>query len=880
MKTTVKNVIILGKGVIYMEKPETKKTLYVIVTNHFDPMHRRCFDREFMFKGDTYIPYADLHEYYILDNLEFAGKHEDYKFVVESVIVARKFLERHPEKRDELRRLSREGRFYISGSGDNIIDSNMVLGESIVRNFLTGLLWVEDEFNQKTNLAIRNDAFGNSAQLPQILRGCEFKWVTGMSYTFPHGLYWKGLDGSNVMISNIPEVGRGGDYKVYPPCPACRGTKKNNGEDCIYCCGRGIDRKKGDAHWVFTEIEDKLLEEFGCGIVSMGGEEILPNPEVFKWVERMKEKYDVHFALPEVGMPYLKHLLDNVDDADEKDFYQGVELNPNNSGCWVTRIKTKQNCRRQEYALLTAEALCCMSKISGSQYPAARILKTWEKLLFTMFHDAITGTHVDPAHEEVKDTWAEIDELTETICKHALSSLLEKEDKAVSVINASGNAITDIARINIQGNAANIELTTADGEKAKILNLHQKSNGEVEAEIMIENIQPFSSKTFYVSDSGLNVFDTKELDVPIIENQRFLITADEHGLLSVYDKKLCSEILRSDEYRPGEFILEHDEGSPWATLSRDMKRTPLSKHTRLVGKRKGPGYQLLEFEIPPIHSYAEDAVSIRYYVTLYEGIERIDFHADINWDDYNHRLRVAMPVPFEGRYIYEIPYGMLERESYVPSFDSEGLCSRWSNSNGDWPAINWAGVQGKNFSVALFNKGTPSYRMEKSKTRGEVILLTVLRSPCVPTYLHEPIAYSMTDWDGIRDAGIHKFEYAVVAYGSSFSDSSVVIDAENYNRGLYSVSGRAVLPEMPMVKSDNVRLACIKLAEKGNALIMRLCEYRGKPGEVVVELPDYVSQVAKVNLLERQGELLKIEAKKVRLNMRKFEIATLRLELI
>jgi alpha-mannosidase len=60
----------------------------------------------------------------------------------------------------------------------------MIHGESLVRNYVDGLLWVEENFGQKTRLAVRNDAFGNSAQLPQILarmRNC--KWATGMSYS-------------------------------------------------------------------------------------------------------------------------------------------------------------------------------------------------------------------------------------------------------------------------------------------------------------------------------------------------------------------------------------------------------------------------------------------------------------------------------------------------------------------------------------------------------------------------------------------------------------------------------------------------------------------------------------------------------------------------
>jgi alpha-mannosidase len=175
--------------------------------------------------------------------------------------------------------------------------------------------------------------------------------------------------------------------------------------------------------------------------------------------------------------------------------------------------------------------------------------------------------------------------------------------------------------------------------------------------------------------------------------------------------------------------------------------------------------------------------------------------------------------------------------------------------------------------------------MEASKSGGQVILLSVLRSPAIPTYLHEPEFYSMTAYDGMRDEGQHEFEYAVTAYHQPFAENSIVRDAEGYNAGLLALPGRANLPLMPAVESDNIRMAAIKWAENspdlrlGNALILRLVEYRGSAGQATINLPGYVHSAAKVNLLERQGEPLSISNGKVQLTLRAWEIATLRLEL-
>ncbi|HUU58887.1 MAG TPA: glycosyl hydrolase-related protein, partial [Phycisphaerae bacterium] len=180
---------------------------------------------------------------------------------------------------------------------------------------------------------------------------------------------------------------------------------------------------------------------------------------------------------------------------------------------------------------------------------------------------------------------------------------------------------------------------------------------------------------------------------------------------------------------------------------------------------------------------------------------------------------------------------------------------------------------------ALLNRGLPSYAIEPHGRGGQVILLSVLRSPALPTYLHEPQYYVMTDYDGMRDEGEHRFEYALAAYDRPFADSDVVGDAESYNAGLLAAPGQVELPEVPRVVSDHVRLAAMKLSEKGRALILRLFEFRGRGGAAELKLPDTARSVQKVNLLERNGQDLEIRSGGVRLPVRAWEIATLRLAL-
>jgi alpha-mannosidase len=136
----------------------------------------------------------------------------------------------------------------------------------------------------------------------------------------------------------------------------------------------------------------------------------------------------------------------------------------------------------------------------------------------------------------------------------------------------------------------------------------------------------------------------------------------------------------------------------------------------------------------------------------------------------------------------------------------------------------------------------------------------------------------MTDYDGMRDAGLHRFEYSIAAYDKPFAQSNVVGDAHVYNAGLLAVAGELRLPPAPQVESDHVRLAALKWAEKGRALIVRCFESRGRSGEAEVTVPPGFHTASKVNLLERQAVALPIVRGRVRVPVHGWEIATLRLE--
>lgn len=866
------------------------KKIWIFMDNHFDLTWRRCFDREFTYEGNTFVSYAQLEDYYISDHLALAEKMPEYRFGVESTAVIRKFLERHPEQKENIITRLQNGQLYIPLAGDNIVDTNMVSGETIVRNYVYGLLWLENNLRHSPKICTRNDAFGNCAQLPQIVNGCEAEGMTAISYCPCPADYWEGMDGSRVLIQKSHSVGHGGGFIKYSYCPDCHGDAQAR-KTCQKCGGRGIDLEKTKRdRFSFRLDHPQQLERDGWGVLVYGGEEILPNEDVFNWIEAHKEEYDISFAT-------LPMISEKAGIPENATVFRG-ELNPSSTGCFVSRIKTKQRFREAEYALLNAETLCTMGFLNGSTYPRQTLERIWQKLLFAAFHDAVTGTHVDPAYVELMDVLDEIDEETQQLMAHVTGGLVRQEQNVISVVNPTGDVSNQIAHVKLAA-AEGVSLADERGNPVDVLCVRNE-NGMAEVAFAVQDLKPFEVRRYSVkggmlSDVKRQRFAEEGRDVTrmtvlrgedeadevfsavtlsqTIENDRFKVTADDFSIIEIFDKKLHKTLSVPAQYRPGEWILEHDEGSPWTTLSEDKRRFRLAPYTRMTEKETSACYSRLTFVTEPPYNlgYSIKGIKITTTVTLWQGIERVDFESDVFWDTMNHRLRFALPVSIEGESLYEVPYGFMNRKPYLEKNKPiENHVSLWNAASGDWPAINWAGVSGEGASVAFLNHGLPSYIIEDG-----AIFLSVLRSPGVPICLNEPGAYTALNFDGMRDSGRHHFSFALTAYDRSLPQSTVVADANGYQAGVLCVKGAMALVEMPTVAEKGVRISSVKQTEDGKGLVIRLAECSGEATTAIVRIPAQFSRVYETNLLERQERAISIENTSVELSLGAFQIKTL-----
>ena len=80
---------------------------------------------------------------------------------------------------------------------------------------------------------------------------------------------------------------------------------------------------------------------------------------------------------------------------------------------------------------------------------------------------------------------------------------------------------------------------------------------------------------------------------------------------------------------------------------------------------------------------------------------------------------------------------------------------------------------------------------------------------------------------------------------------------------------------LPEIRGDGVRIAAVKPAEEAEGIILRLVEYRGKAAACAVTAPAWAKAVYATDLKEDVLRQLPAEQGAVKLELHRFEIATL-----
>jgi len=288
-----------------------------------------------------------------------------------------------PELKNELAGWLRQGRVEIVGGEETIADLNLVSPLALDRNLTMGREWLRRELDYEVTGAAWEDAFGVSAQVPQLLvrHGYRFYKAGRMPRPGQDDLsgdfVWEGLDGTTIRcIAPKPEHGVWGwghsDNPDDPPVKdlALRGQRLRNQ---LEAAARNPEKKailfvamgeEHDLYLPFCELVEELNQT---------------HPET----EFRFSTYRNYFAsLPEAYWRTVPRIGRDVD------------LSRVLTGCYTSRNDSKRQPRRLEHRLWAASA-------GGAAIDPA----SWRALFLLQFHDAIGGCHIDENADRLKECY-------------------------------------------------------------------------------------------------------------------------------------------------------------------------------------------------------------------------------------------------------------------------------------------------------------------------------------------------------------------------------------------------------------------------------------------------------------------------------------------
>lgn len=538
--------------------------------------------------------------------LNMMRRYDEYKFMSSQPQLYQYVKENDPALYAEIKQRVKEGRWEAEGAMWLEADSNLVSGESLVRQILYGKRFLREEFGVESNILWLPDVFGYSGALPQILKksGVDRFFTAKMDWNetnkMPHSIFlWEGIDGSQVFAQLL---------HAYV-----------------------LDLGPGLVHYNWQGFKDKSYSNqnimtFGYGDGGGG-----PTYEMMENYRRL------HYGLP--GMPKTEmQTAGAFFDRQEKNFRRAAEELKNtpkwigemylemHRGTYTTIGKNKRNNRKSELLYQQAEILSVTGMtLLDVAYPTDLLRKNQTTILLNQFHDIIPGSSI----EEVYNT----------------------TDREYEIILREGRELADDRLDRIKQS------------------LHTDGGVFVynPTPFAVSEYIPFEGKTLYAENipaHGWCVIADQDAGIGVtvgdhmIENDLIRVRFNEkYHIVSVYDKQQEREVIA-----PGAEanVLEVFEDYPrnydaWEITSYYKQKMWVADDVSDV--------KLLPDGIALTRKYQKS--EIRQKILLRRDSRRIDFVTEVDWHEDHVLLKAAFPVDIHSqRATYDIQFGNVERPTH------------------------------------------------------------------------------------------------------------------------------------------------------------------------------------------------------------------------
>ncbi len=762
--------------------------------------------------------------------LKLMDEYPGYRFMSSQPLLYAFLKERYPELYEKVKERIREKRWEPEGGMWVEADCNLTSGESLVRQFLHGKRFFREEFGVDNRVLWLPDVFGYSGALPQIMKKCgiDYFMTTKLAWNqfnkIPYDtMLWRGIDGTEVLTHLITTLGVKQPIKDF--------FTTYNGmlhPDAIM---------GGWMRYQNKDINDDILVSYGYGDGGGG-----PTREMLETSLRMEKGIrGIPKVRQEFSRTYFEELEQRVIDNKRLPVWEGEFYFEYHRGTYTSMARNKRSNRKSELGLMDLEFLSVLAQ-PQSVYPAKELDRMWKTVLMNQFHDILPGSSIHEVYEVTKKEYASLQEELRILTEERLHMLAGDGD-GITVFNTTGWERSDVVSLG------ELQADALLDEQGNIYPVQKTADGAV---VYVEQLPPKGYKTFLVANGQQeNQEKFCRPDAYTLETPFYKIHLDACGCFDrIYDKENDREILQEGQ-RGNRFVMYEDKPIYYDNWDIDIyyseKSWEVNEVTSMEWTECGPVRATLEIERRESNSV------IRQKIHFYSESRRIDFETIVDWKEHQTLLKVHFPVNVHtDQATFDIQFGNLTRKVHTNT--------SWDRARFESCGQKWIDLSEGHYGVSLLNDCKYGHSVKNAD-----MALTLIKSGIEP--------------NPVTDREEHFFTYALYPHAESWQAGKTVPQAYNLNQPALVVAGG--IPgsrySKAYVDQPNVVLETIKCAEDGEGIVLRMYESENALTKTRLTVDGAYHKAFLCNLLEEEEEELTIEDGAVCVQLKPYEVVTVKL---
>ena len=848
-------------------EPLTGWTLHLLSSSHQDIA--------WMNSPEACMEYRDTH--CITPALAMMARDPDYCFVMENMLNLMEYIERHPERRDEILRFTREGRMEWGATFNQPYES-LLSGEQLVRETYFGRKWLKKSFpGCDARVYFNPDVPGRALQMQQILSRAGIPYMVISRYH--EGFYrWQSPDGSSVLAYTPGH---------YTNASAILGAPPEQGAELL----------EGKlAAWEAYYLEHGISPEFPL----LHSVDFSQPTDFGPLIQLWNSRHPAKDGAPESLMRYSSaaHFFESLAKANPG-------LNPvlgERPNLWLYihgpthhwAISAQREAGRLLPAAEVFNTAAALLEEGLAGYPAREMEEAWKAAIYPDHgwggkEGQITDRLFRKKYEFARDQGMEM--LNGALSKIAGQvETSPRKGTPVIVFNGLSWRRSEPVVITVASSRRDWQVQDAQGKlmPSQVLPpLSPRAEGITRLEFIASDVPGLGYKTFYLtkSNTGLASFSGSSPRASIYANDFYEVEFAPGGLRRIYDKEAKSDLLNTGKFLGFEVFSMQSVGNGAGEFGRVQQPTmegfdQLSRH--------GASWQHEALESGPLQAVfrLQEKLSnctVEEKIIIHNQIKRIDCEVSVlGWDGSPYReFRLALPVGAEGgRVAYEVPMGVVEvGRSEIPGTGGPA----YGNLNYDEPCAeirprevqNFLSVSGKEFGLTMSTSvAVNDYKDPTPNPAPYPVLQAVLlasRRSC----------HGEGNW--YLQEGDHHYRFSLTSHNPGWTNgykSGIQANTPFFIvLGAQPANGADLPEEMSFfgISAPNVMVSTIKKCEDDESVIVRLYDIEGKDAEVDLTSAFALASAELVNIIEEEGKPLPCRTKSVKVRLGHHAIETLKL---